>query len=178
MFAQKKSQDWLAQAWLYRELNQEKLWERSLGSAGGSPASLRAQQSKLSAAETAYEKTIPCVRCESAVARALMRSRKGIFMENNRYIARLLNGGTTEDGQPYIVMEHIEGVPIDEHCRQQQLSLVERLNLFRQICAAVQYAHQNLIIHRDLKPANILVTKEGTPKLLDLGIFIVVTFIL
>ncbi|HEX4950403.1 MAG TPA: protein kinase, partial [Blastocatellia bacterium] len=89
---------------------------------------------------------------------------------NHPNIARLLDGGTTAEGQPYFVMEYIEGVPIDEYCQQQQLSVRDRLLLFRQVCAAVQYAHQHLIIHRDLKPANILVTADGTPKLLDFGI--------
>ncbi|MCB1032540.1 MAG: serine/threonine protein kinase, partial [Acidobacteria bacterium] len=85
-------------------------------------------------------------------------------------IARLLDGGSTEDGRPYFVMEHVEGLPIDEFCRQRQLSLEERLELFRTVCAAVHFAHQNLTIHRDIKPSNILVTEDGAPKLLDFGI--------
>ena len=85
-------------------------------------------------------------------------------------IARLLDGGTNNDGLPYFVMEYIEGLPIDDYCDQHGLSTDERLRLFRQICAAVTYAHQNLVIHRDLKPINILVTDEGVPKLLDFGI--------
>jgi eukaryotic-like serine/threonine-protein kinase len=85
-------------------------------------------------------------------------------------IARLLDGGTTEDGIPYLVMELIEGIPIDEYCNQQSLSINERLEIFRQVCAAVQYAHQRLVIHRDIKPGNVLVTRAGTPKLLDFGI--------
>jgi serine/threonine protein kinase len=85
-------------------------------------------------------------------------------------IARLLDGGTTEDGLPYFVMEYIEGKPIDEYCDTHKLTTLERLALFRKVCAAVQYAHQNLIVHRDLKPSNILVTAEGEPKLLDFGI--------
>ncbi|HEX3130069.1 MAG TPA: serine/threonine-protein kinase [Thermoanaerobaculia bacterium] len=83
-------------------------------------------------------------------------------------IAKLLDGGTTENGLPYLVMEHVEGRPIDVHCSG--LPLPERLELFCDVCAAVHFAHQNLVVHRDLKPANILVTPEGAPKLLDFGI--------
>ena len=85
-------------------------------------------------------------------------------------IARLLDGGTTETGQPYLIMEYIEGVPIDSHCDQCRLSLDARIDLFREVCAAVQYAHQNLVVHRDIKPSNILVTAGGVPRLLDFGI--------
>ena len=85
-------------------------------------------------------------------------------------IARLYDGGSTEDGRPYLVMELVEGVPVDEYCDAHQLSIDQRLDLFRRICSAVQYAHQNLLVHRDLKPANILVTAAGEPKLLDFGI--------
>jgi len=86
------------------------------------------------------------------------------------HIARLLDGGSTEDGLPYLVMEFIEGEAITNHCETHELSLMERLQLFLQVCAAVGYAHQKLVVHRDLKPSNILVTKEGAPKLLDFGI--------
>src|SRR5215510_1167456 len=85
-------------------------------------------------------------------------------------IARLLDGGVSEDGLPYFVMEYIVGAPITEYCDSHQLSIEERLKLFRQVCAAVHYAHQNLVVHRDLKPGNILVTEEGAPRLLDFGI--------
>ncbi|HKV08466.1 MAG TPA: serine/threonine-protein kinase [Thermoanaerobaculia bacterium] len=83
-------------------------------------------------------------------------------------IAKLLDGGTTEDGRPYFVMEHVEGRPIDHCCAG--LPVEQRLELFRTVCAAVHFAHQNLVVHRDLKPGNILVTAEGIPKLLDFGI--------
>ncbi len=85
-------------------------------------------------------------------------------------IARLIDGGKTEDGLPYLVMEYVEGAPITEYADAHKLSITERLKLFRAVCAAVQYAHRNLVIHRDLKPSNILVTAEGVPKLLDFGI--------
>ena len=85
-------------------------------------------------------------------------------------IARLLDGGTTEQGTPYIVLEYVAGVPIVDWCEQQRLSIGERLKLFRQVCDAVQYAHQHLVVHRDIKPANIMVTPDGLPKLLDFGI--------
>lgn len=86
------------------------------------------------------------------------------------HIARLLDGGTSEDGLPFFVMEYVSGQSLIDYCDTQRLSVRARLGLFRKICAAVTYAHQNLVIHRDLKPSNILVTAESEPKLLDFGI--------
>jgi serine/threonine-protein kinase len=85
-------------------------------------------------------------------------------------IARLLDGGAADDGTPYLVMEYVEGSPIDRYCDEHRLGLRDRVDLFRTACAAVQYAHQHLVIHRDLKPSNILVTSGGSPKLVDFGI--------
>lgn len=85
-------------------------------------------------------------------------------------IARLLDGGTTDDGLPYVVMELVEGEAIDRYCDRRRLTLADRIHLFRSVCDAVAHAHRNLVVHRDLKPGNILVTDEGVPKLLDFGI--------
>ncbi len=89
---------------------------------------------------------------------------------NHPSIAQLYDGGTTADGLPFFVMEHIEGEPIDRFCDRYRLSIDDRIELFRQVCTAVHYAHQNLVVHRDIKPGNILVTADGVPKLLDFGI--------
>ena len=86
------------------------------------------------------------------------------------HISRLLDAGATEDGEPFVVMEYVEGEPLDRFCEQRNLTTEQRLRMFIQVCEAVQYAHRNLVVHRDLKPANILVTAGGEPKLLDFGI--------
>lgn len=85
-------------------------------------------------------------------------------------IVKLLDGGSSEDGSPYLVMEYVEGLPIDEYCDHHRLSIDDRLRLFREVCSAVEYAHGKLVIHRDLKPGNILIAKGGVPRLLDFGI--------
>jgi len=88
-----------------------------------------------------------------------------------RYIARLIDGGTHNEGRPYLVMEHArDGQPIDTYARELKLTTRAKLELFVKVCEAVQHAHQRLIVHRDLKPSNILVVPDGTPKLLDFGI--------
>lgn len=85
-------------------------------------------------------------------------------------IAALYDGGTTEDGIPYLVMEFVPGMPIDEWCDTRQLFIAQRLDLFRQVCDAIQFAHGKLVVHRDLKPGNVLVTADGVVKVLDFGI--------
>ena len=104
------------------------------------------------------------------IVRRLRRERQILANLDHPNIARLLDGGSTPDGRPYVVMEHIAGLPIDRYCETQGLDLADRLALFRQICGAVHFAHQSLVLHRDIKPSNILVTAEGVPKLLDFGI--------
>jgi WD40 repeat protein/Tfp pilus assembly protein PilF len=103
------------------------------------------------------------------VLRRFQDERQVLAALNHPHIARLLDGGS-QDGQPYLVMEYIEGQPIDDYCRTHKLGLAERLGLLRSVCAGVHHAHQNLVLHRDLKPGNILVAVDGTPKLVDFGV--------
>src|SRR5713101_1688631 len=100
----------------------------------------------------------------------LRTERQILALLEHPHIARLLDGGITAGGQPYIVMEYIEGARITDYCKSHNLTIRQRLALFRQICSAVHYAHQRLVVHRDIKPSNILVAKDGAPKLLDFGI--------
>ncbi|MEM7349278.1 MAG: serine/threonine-protein kinase [Acidobacteriota bacterium] len=104
------------------------------------------------------------------VLRRFRQERQILAGLDHPHIARLLDGGTAEDGRPYFVMEYVRGQPIDVYCDLHRLSIRRRLELFRTVCAAVAYAHRNLVVHRDLKPPNILVSDEGVPKLLDFGI--------
>ena len=100
----------------------------------------------------------------------LRRERRILAALEHPSIARLLDGGTTADGRPWIAMEYIEGLPIDRFCHENHLSTKERCRLIDKVCDAVAYAHRHLVIHRDLKPTNILITADGNPKLLDFGI--------
>jgi eukaryotic-like serine/threonine-protein kinase len=104
------------------------------------------------------------------ISRRFRNERQTLASLDHPNIVKLIDGGSTEEGLPYLVMEYVDGVPIDEYCDRRTLSVDDRLLLFRTICSAAEYAHQKLVIHRDLKPANILVTKEGVPRLLDFGI--------
>ncbi|HET8647526.1 MAG TPA: serine/threonine-protein kinase, partial [Vicinamibacteria bacterium] len=105
------------------------------------------------------------------VVRARFRAERRILARlEHPGIARLLDAGATEEGWPFLVMEHVEGARIDVYADAQRLDTRARLELFRSVCAAVQYAHQNLVVHRDIKPANILVGADGVPKLLDFGV--------
>jgi serine/threonine protein kinase len=88
---------------------------------------------------------------------------------NHPNITRLLDGGVSADGDPYLVMEYVDGRPIHQFCDTRQLPVADRIRLLLPVCSAVEYAHRNLIVHRDLKPGNIFVTSEGVPKLLDFG---------
>jgi eukaryotic-like serine/threonine-protein kinase len=104
------------------------------------------------------------------VGERLRAERQILATFEHPHIARLLDGGTTPEGVPYLIMELIDGQPITSYCDQRRLDTTGRLKLFLLVCSAVRYAHQHMVIHRDLKPSNILVTAEGSPKLLDFGI--------
>ncbi|MGE0103363.1 MAG: protein kinase [Blastocatellales bacterium] len=126
-------------------------------------------------ADEAYEKRVAVKMvwpggARSEINRRFNIERRVLAALDHPNIARLLDGGVTEDGWSYVVMEFIDGLPITEYCNRHKLSIAERLRLFQSVCDAVQYAHQNLIVHRDLKPSNILVTHSGEVKLLDFGI--------
>lgn len=104
------------------------------------------------------------------VVRRFRNERQMLAVLDHPNIVKLLDGGATADGLLYLVMDYVQGVPISDYCDAHRLTIEERLELFRTVCAAVHYAHQNLVIHRDLKPGNILVNSSGAPKLLDFGI--------
>ncbi|KAA9130278.1 serine/threonine protein kinase [Marinihelvus fidelis] len=155
-------------AWLGREIGAYTLTAKI--AAGGMGVVFRGRRS-----DTAYDQEVAIKLLTSSLVtgelrRRLLVERQILADLNHPNICRLLDGGETDEGVPYLVMELIEGVPITEYCDREQLGLNARVELARQVCDAVQFAHRNLVVHRDIKPGNILVTKDGTPKLLDFGI--------
>lgn len=106
----------------------------------------------------------------NAVLKRFLMERQILANLEHPFIARMLDGGSTPDGLPYFVMEHVNGEPIRSYCDTHGLETTSRLKLFSKVCTAIIYAHQNLVVHRDLKPSNILINEEGDPKLLDFGI--------
>lgn len=119
--------------------------------------------------EVAVKLTSPIFKNEANAA-VFKRERQILARLEHPNIARLLDGGTTEGGVPFLVMEYVDGLPLTTYCERNNLNIDKRLRLFLDICGAVAFAHRKLVIHRDLKPNNILVTAEGVPKLLDFGI--------
>ncbi|WP_339723363.1 serine/threonine-protein kinase [uncultured Paraglaciecola sp.] len=115
-------------------------------------------------------KVLNGILASSQMQQAFDNERHIFAQMHHPYIAQLYDGGATSDGIPYLIMEYIEGEPIDEYCENNQLTIKQRLTLFQKVCEAVSYAHRNLIVHSDIKPSNILVTCSGIPKLLDFGI--------
>ncbi|HLT92038.1 MAG TPA: serine/threonine-protein kinase [Woeseiaceae bacterium] len=157
-----------ADLWCGRELGAYRI-ERQLASGGMGSVFLASR------ADDAFERSVAIKLLSSALTsadgrRRFLVERQILASLSHPYIAQLLDGGTTDDGVPYIVMEYVEGSPIDAWCDREGLPLEARLELFLKVCLAVQYAHRQLVVHRDLKPGNILVTADGTPKLLDFGI--------
>ncbi len=137
---------------------------------GGMGAVYRAERTFGGFEQTVAIKILPLGRESEELLERFESERRILAALDHPKIARLFDGGTTEDGLPYIVMEYVQGRPIDRYCNEERLSLDDRLALFLGVCEAVQAAHRALIVHRDLKPSNILVTDRGTPKLLDFGI--------
>ncbi|MBV9484066.1 MAG: protein kinase [Acidobacteria bacterium] len=142
---------------------------RQIGSGGMGTVYLAMRSDDAFRKRVAIKVVAPSVDAQD-VSRRFQRERQILAALDYPCIARLFDGGTTKAGLPYFVMEYVEGVRIDQYCDRHRLSIAERIKLFRQVCSAVQYVHQNLIVHRDLKPGNILVTADGVPKLLDFGI--------
>lgn len=142
--------------------------QRELGRGGMGTVWLATRADEAYQAEVAIKvlsgTTEPAVRARFEAERQILATL------DHPNIARLLDGGATADGTPYVVMEHVQGAPIDSYCTDNRLTIPQRLELFRQVCHAIQYAHAALVVHRDIKPSNILVDDRGVPKLLDFGI--------
>jgi serine/threonine-protein kinase len=137
---------------------------------GGMGVVLRGTDESTDNPRTVAIKILPRCLCTRRTLRAFRRERRLLEQLDHPNITRILESGLCPDGQPYIVMEYVDGHPIDEYFRLHATSIEDRLSLFRAVCLAVHYAHQNLIVHRDLKPGNILVGEGGVVKLLDFGI--------
>ncbi|MFK8031123.1 MAG: tetratricopeptide repeat protein [Gammaproteobacteria bacterium] len=137
---------------------------------GGMGSVFVAQHTAPDFEQTVAIKLTPKHRFSKDAHRRFIEERRILAGLNHPNIAPLIDGGTLQDGTPYIVMEYIKGVAIDQYCADNNLGNDDIISLIRSVCSALQYAHRKLIIHRDIKPSNILVTSDGTPKLLDFGI--------
>ena len=158
----------LGDSWAGRRLGAYRV-EREIGRGGMGSVYLAVRD------DQAYRQTvaIKLVRGgldSAAILRRFRNERQILAALDHPSIVRLLDGGATPDGRPFLVMEYVEGLPIDEYVSRNALSVARTLRLFEQVCSAVACAHRHLVIHRDLKPGNILVTPDGVPKLLDFGI--------
>jgi eukaryotic-like serine/threonine-protein kinase len=142
---------------------------RELGRGGMGTVFLAERDDDQYKASVAIKLVRPGMDTEFILAR-FRRERQTLARLQHPNIARLLDGGTTGDGLPYIVMEYVDGDAITQHAQQQKLDITARVVLFLSVCSAVDYAHRNFVIHRDLKPGNVLVDAQGVPKLLDFGI--------
>jgi len=138
--------------------------------AGGMGTVYRAERADGEFAQQVAVKLIAASVGHPSAARRFRAERQILARLHHPHIVALLDGGITPQGQAYLVMEYVEGVRISQYCREHALTLRERIELVRRVCAAVQYSHQHFVVHRDLKPANILVTADGVPKVLDFGV--------
>lgn len=143
---------------------------RELVGRGGMGAVYEAERADLAYTQRVAIKTLWRGADSDVLLRRFRSERQILAALQHPNIAQLLDGGTTDEGTPWLAMEFVEGTPIDVWCDERTLDLPARLDLFRQVCAAVQHAHQRLVVHRDLKPSNILVTSDGVVKLLDFGV--------
>ena len=143
--------------------------ERKIGTGGMAHVYL-ARRADNEFNQTAALKIIKRGMDTEEIIKRFKHERQTLANLDHQNIAKLIDGGTTERGLPFFLMEYIDGIPITEYCDHNKLSVDQRLELFIKVCSAVNYAHQNLIVHRDLKPSNILITGNGIPKLLDFGI--------
>lgn len=144
--------------------------EKILGEGGMGSVYLATRADEVFHQQVAIKLMHPALRPSRVMLLRFHAERQILASLNHPNIARLLDGGITDDDLPYLVMEYIEGVPIDSYASAKHLSLRQRLQLFQTVCLAVGYAHRHLVVHRDIKPGNILVTNDGVPKLLDFGI--------
>ena len=130
---------------------------------------------RASRSDRAFEKTVAIKLVKRGmdteeIVRRFEKERRILAGLDHPNIARVLDGGTTDEGLPYLVMEYVDGLPILEFCDARRLSTADRLRLFLEVCSAVQFAHRHLVVHRDLKPSNILVDAASRPRLLEFGI--------
>ena len=138
--------------------------------AGGMGTIYLAERADGGFAQRVAVKIIATPVSHAGAARRFRAERQILASLRHPHIVSLMDGGVTPDGHAYLVMEYVDGVPIATYCAEHALSLTDRLQLFRNVCAAVHYAHRHSVVHRDLKPANILVTSDGAPKVLDFGV--------
>lgn len=142
----------------------------SIIGSGGMGTVYRAERDDQQFMQEAAVKVVAAGRMNRDMERRFRAERQILARLEHPQVARLIDGGVAPDGSPYLVMEFVDGVRIDAWCRERNLGARQRLRLFRQVCAAVHFAHQHLVVHCDLKPGNILITEDGAPKLLDFGI--------